>query len=271
MCLEKISAWVMDADNKRPATKASIVRKLRACAKHDAEFLEDPVSTVENFYTNKNTSLDLMLTFRSLNILCPYFSLSPSQKERMEMLIALLSDERNSSYEARARRPTDVAWSDVLSLEPSIKKRNLLIYRLFTLIPPQRNADFANMRIVEHRDDKADNIYVKSEHKFVFRDYKNSRVRGHHIVSVPQDIADIIPNQTYMFQKKSGIPIGFAALSNRIVTCFSGLGPGVGAITLRRSFASHQLASGMSGLELLHASNASSHSMAMHRYYAFKQ
>ena len=270
MCLEKICAWVMDADNKRPATKASIVRKLKACAKHDADFLEDPVSTVDRFYSNKNTTLDLLLTFRSLNNLCPHFQLSPSQKEHMEMLIALLSDERQSSYEARARRPTDVLWSDVLGLEPSIKKRNLLLYRLFTLLPPQRNADFANMRIVEHRDDKCDNVYVKSQHVFLFRDYKNSRVRGVHTVSVPQEIVDLIPNQGYMFQKRSGVPIGFAALSNRIVTCFSGLGPGVGAITLRRSFASHQLASGMTGLELLHAANASSHTMAMHRFYAFK-
>ena len=98
--LDRIIEWVMHAENKRPATKASIVRKLRALAKHDADFLEDPVATVDRCYSNKNTSLDLLLTFRSLNNLCPHFQLSPSQKEHMEMLIALLSDERQSSYES---------------------------------------------------------------------------------------------------------------------------------------------------------------------------
>ena len=166
-------------------------------------------------------------------------------------------------------RPTDVLWEHVLALQP--KKNDRLIYALFTLIPPQRNADFSEMRIVEHRDDECDNLYIRSEQAFLFRNYKNVKSRGHLLVAVPDEMVELIPNQCYMFQKQNGKPLGFAALCARITRTFSALGPRVGAVTLRRSFASDQLKSGMTGVDLLRASNASSHSMKMHRFYAFKQ
>ena len=271
MDLDRILEWVKTAPNKRPATKDSIARKLRACAKH-ADFLTDPVATVDMNYDNTNTKLDLLLTFRSLSVLCPHFTLDASQRDDLDVLVSVLTDERQSNYQARERRPTDVLWEEILAFEEHVKRRDLLIFRLFTCLPPQRNSDYAMMRIVQDLDDESDNVFVRSTQTFVFRDYKNVQARGVHTVNVPDAIVEVIcKNNKYLFQKKSGCPIGFAAMSNRITTCFSKLGAGVGAITLRRSFASHQLASGMTGLQLLHAANASSHTMAMHRYYAFRQ
>ena len=263
-----IYEWIDNSDVTE-ATKISYKRKLNALRRFDT-FETSPIMTVEANYTNLNTSVDLIKTLLRIHRLCPHYTIVDEELEYGLLLCDSLQDQRVEAYEKRERRSTDVDWADVQAIEPNLKSQDLLLYRCFTHLPPQRNADFSNVRLVDVDDGKG-NVYDRSQCAFVFRKYKTARARGAKVVPVPNSIASIIPRaQLYLFEHQNGGPVGYQRLSNRVNYLFTKHGLAhVGAISLRRSYASQQLKSGMTGVELATAAAAMDHTSRMHKFYAF--
>jgi integrase len=258
--------WVAASD-LRPATKTAYVQNLRRFAQ-DPAFLDDPVAFLEARFTHGATLLSRVGSLVALHRKCPHFDLGASLEYAL-LLLDALKDANVEQYERRERRDNDVDWTDVQAAESRLEPRDLLLFRCLTRLPPQRCADYSNMRIVED-DDGRGNVFARSTQEFVFRDYKTSKRRGIKVVSVPDEIAELVPDQSYLFEARGGGPVGYRALSKRISSMFSRAGLHAGSIALRRSFASKQLKEGLEGVDLARASASMDHTTRTHRWYAFK-
>lgn len=267
MDIEKTCAWIM-ASNVTAPTKKSNTENLRRFALIPG-FFENPIDTLEQQYPNINSLASRLRTLLKLHFECPHFLLSEDSVEYARLLNEKLLNDRIAYYERRERRETDVDWADVEAAEAKILPRDMLLFRCLTRLPPQRCADYSNMRIVD-ADDGNGNVYDRTAQQFVFRHYKTAKARGVKVVDVPDDVAELVPNQAYLFQSRQGGPVGYSALSKRITALFKRGGLHAGAIALRRSFASQQVKDGVEGVDLVRAAHAMDHQVRTHLYYAFK-
>jgi hypothetical protein len=267
MDIEKTCEWIAASDVTAP-TKKSNIDNLRRFALIPG-FYDDPIGTLEQQYTNTNSLASRLRVLLKLHYNCPHFSLSEDALQYARLLNDKLHNDRVDAYERRERRETDVDWADVQAAEAKILPRDLLLFRCLTRLPPQRCADYSNMRVVDE-DDGQGNVYDRSAQQFVFRHYKTAKKRGTKVVDVPSDIAELVPDQAYLFQSRQGGPVGYAAMSKRITALFKRGGLHAGAIALRRSFASQQVQDGVEGVDLARAAAAMDHHTRMHLYYAFK-
>lgn len=271
MDLAQTLAWLPTHD-RAPATLASIARKLSMlCKKPGGE--TKPVETIVREYTNPNTRLDMLYTILALHKNCPHVNLTDEELQSAKKHSDLAKHSRNEKYEAREKRDTDVEWSDVLALEDSITNpRDRLIYMLYTRVPPQRNADYADVRILhetEDTDTTDGNVFVRAESAIYLKGYKTAALYGPKKIELPKDVCDLIPDQNYVLQKRNGGPMGCSQTSAHICRVFSPLGPNVGAVTLRRSYANHQMNT-LTREEFYERARDLDHTPAVHRYYAFR-
>lgn len=270
MDVPKILQW-LPTHNRAAATLTSIARKVSMLAKKPGG-TTSPVETIIREYPNANTRLDMLYTILALNTNCDYVNLTDEEVALAKKHSLLAKQEKQENYEAREKRETDVEWADVLALENTIlNPRDRLIFLLYTRIPPQRNADYASVRIIREEEDRnsSDNIFVRSECAIYLKGYKTASHYGEKKISLPQEICDLIPEQNYVFQKKNGQPLGCSEMSAHTTRVFSALGQNVGAVTLRRSYASHQMKT-MSREEFYERAHDLDHTPAVHRYYAFR-
>lgn len=162
----------------------------------------------------------------------------------------MMSDAERYNNEEKENKMTDhqkenwMPWSEILQKRDKLKERvwwvlseedadreNMLelqkyiIACVYTLIPPRRAKDFAEMKCRDY-DDTKDNYYHKGN--FVFNDYKTSRFYGKQTVKVPK-VLELMLNRwvkklpaddTYLFSDYNGKKLTSSSIGKILISVF---------------------------------------------------
>lgn len=238
---------------------------------HDFEWLKDTegvIKVIKERYNNPNTLSTMVnaisATLGRLNhyqdlYINTYKNLNVHYiKEKKQIQ---LEKENELTPEEKA---VFMKWNDILKLEQAVKDtdvnpvENLVIYYLYTQIPPRRVGDYANL-VIQNNDFQDDNkgnfvILNKNRNKvnrIILNKYKTSKTyKKYTIEPVPeklsQSIVDLINEQGYtdgefLFQNQTGKKYG-QTFSARIKKVFlDACGRGITVNVLRHSFISYHL------------------------------
>jgi hypothetical protein len=89
-----------------------------------------------------------------------------------------------------------LSWDKILEIKDQIFKSNSIkdkmIIALYTLIPPRRTLDYAEMIYVVNEPEQTNKNYLIDNKKMIFNVYKTSNVYKQQIITVPDDLQNII-------------------------------------------------------------------------------
>lgn len=109
--------------------------------------------------------------------------------------------------------------------ENLLELQKYIVACCYTMIPPRRAKDFAEMKYEDY-DEKKDNYYVKGS--FHFNDYKTARFYGHQVVKAPKVlellmarwIKKLPKDQVYLFSDYDGKKLTSSTIGKVLVSVF---------------------------------------------------
>jgi hypothetical protein len=118
-------------------------------------------------------------------------------------------DERNHSViNSKMEIPE---WDTIINIrDDELKKghyKNHLILSLYSYIPPRRIKDFILLKIATNEKSTKDtnyNYYDVANHRMIFNNYKTAKTYKTQLVTVPDELHDIIINYVKMEKIKNG-------------------------------------------------------------------
>ena len=261
------------------ATKRSYQSKLRAFEK-TASFPKDVKRAVaEVNRSGKASSEASYLTF-----LLGVSRISKEMKgvigkqarELMKRVDILATQGQDEKRERRAR-DGDIRWEEILECgERFTEPEEMLIFALYTLLPPQR-ADFGDVQFVASRARATDddgNYYARKEGAFIFRAYKSAGRYGEKVIRAPPQLRKMLAalpkEQRHVLQNYDGAPLSANTLSQKVKRAFArACNKHVTINTLRRAWAAKSMRGNPTEEEVAEAAAALDHSITTHRAYAF--
>jgi len=239
---------------KKYITDIHIIRKIYNpnLPENNFDFLSDfktILDIIRNKYTNINSISTIINSISSVlmrihkyrhlydNIYKEINDMISKEKKRQ------ILDSENKLTLKESNKYVD--WNTILQIEPNINdNEDLMIFHLYTTLPPRRISDYSNIKIInnENDDNNKDNfILIKRERvqKIILNNYKTSKTYGKFINSnIPKKLNDSILamnpkngnfllnyNNTYfsrkitnIFRKYLGIPITVNILRHSYIT-----------------------------------------------------
>lgn len=176
-------------------------------------FIKNPDDVLEKLSGLQNT------TIRNYMIaICTILKHFPDKKKLYNKYYEILK-RMNKKFEddAKKNEMTDkqkenfIEWDDVKEIYEELKKKvgdiknvtkekyntilDFVILSLYVLIPPRRNKDWLEMKIVKDKKDADDvkfNYFVLDDKKFIFNNYKTAKTEKGHVMDVPDDLFDVL-------------------------------------------------------------------------------
>lgn len=120
-----------------------------------------------------------------------------------------INDDNKNNEKTDTQRANWIKWDDVTKkfneLKSTIKSsknmseeqyNNLLdtvVLGLYTLIPPRRNKDYIEMEITKNNNNSTNKNYLDTKkQQFIFNTYKTSKKDGQLIVSIPDELMELL-------------------------------------------------------------------------------
>ena len=198
------------------------------------------------------------------------------QRRRIAVHTDKLGAEHDEQKASEGRRATDVDWETVMSWKPLFPRHTSarLLYLLYTSWNEGggvQRADFTPMRIVQSVNDTSDesiNYFVREGPVCVFNQYKTASRYGKKVVSMPAEILEEVPNQTWLFEYNGGA-VEANTLSKMVTRTFKRYTKTHVTINiLRRSWADYTMRTAACADDERSAAINMDHTHSIHRQYA---
>lgn len=142
-----------------------------------------------------------------------------NEKTEAETENWMTPDELQATYDelydiAREIMRKRVGHDDITATE-YMQILKLMVFALYHLTPPRRNADYQKMKFAGHRESSDFNYIDIENREFIFNNYKTNRKYAQQITEIPEELANIIniymrymnPDSGYFLVKYNGQPL----------------------------------------------------------------
>jgi len=254
--MKSVETALMDTHNPKPYKLSSVkpamiyMKKLAGGEFNDLDFLLDR-KVIDEKLGGYAVSTRRTIIFTIMNV---------ARAMKRHDIMDLYDEDRK-----HAEKRTDVrgektekqkenwmTWDEIIAKRDALrdsstadKQMQYVALSLYTMVPPRRNRDYAEMDIKNRLTKslpKTRNYLVvnKSKMRFVFNVFKTDQNYGQQVVAVPKDLEAVLRRYIGMLENKTG-PLFGTGVSSTFMTRLlnSALGGNVGSSMLRHIFISH--------------------------------
>jgi hypothetical protein len=211
-----------------PVTVGSYINRLRVINNNapfsSLKFLMDfdsVMEKIESLNIAKATKTSYLTAISAVLSTFPKYSrlykkyrdkvMEQSTEQQKELLTNEKTDKQKQSMipmtdviKIRDKLKKDYDESETIDSKIWTKISGYLLLCLYTMIPPRRNKDYSEMYFCLDQPkvlDKTKNYYIASTRKFIFNNYKTSKVYGTQEFVVPEELAEVLNEYINVYQQ----------------------------------------------------------------------